>query len=148
VNTHQLRMPKRRKHLWAILFGMAAIALAIGGLAQPAVSHAEAVWDIGAYDSCARAADNRLLQTLDYGRHADEIRFCCDRSGGQWSQAQGCTAPPITAPPPQSPGEVIQAPGTGTATQQSPVDVGQAPQPGPVIPTPPAPRRYTPGWGI
>ena len=47
MNTYPLGMPKRRKHMPATLFGTAAIALAVGGLAQPAVSQAEAVWDIG-----------------------------------------------------------------------------------------------------
>lgn len=116
---------------------------------QPAASNAEAVWDIGEYDSCLKAANKSYGSHGDVERYADEIVFCCQTSGGHWSTTQGCTAPPVTAPAPQSPGEVIQAPGTGTAAQDLPMSNGQPPAPAPAPATPaPTTKRYSPGWGI
>lgn len=46
-----------RTRLPAAVLGSAAIALALGALAQPAVSPAEDnEWDVGAYDSCMKSA--------------------------------------------------------------------------------------------
>jgi hypothetical protein len=104
MNTPQLRMPKRRKHMSATLFGTAAIALAIGGLAQPAVSHAE--WDIGAYDECLKTASSVT---------------CCAFSGGEWDDRGPhgkCVAPAATAQTwPQQWWEV------GNAPQQAATDI-------------------------
>jgi hypothetical protein len=118
----KLRMPKRRKHMSATLFGTAAIALAIGGLVQPAVSQAE--WNIEEYDACLKNAS---------------ALFCCVASGGEWNINQYKCEAPAEAQPAQNPGGV----GTGTATQTS--DVGQAPVPGAATPTPAAPKNP---WGI
>lgn len=66
------------------------------------------VWDIGAFDSCVAAANDRFISgKTDNDTWGDEIRFCCERSGGEWSQTQGCTAPPATfQTQPQTPGSV------------------------------------------
>ena len=108
---------KWRKHMSNTIFGAAGIAMAVGGLVQPAVSHAEKVWDIGSYDSCAQAADNRFMAgKTNLATYTDEIRFCCDKSGGEWSQTQGCTAPPATfQTEPQTPGSVRLPPLPGKA---------------------------------
>ena len=114
-------MPKWRKHMSITVFGAAAVALAAGGLIEPAVSHA--VWDIGAFDSCTSAADARYVAgKTNNAQWQDEVRFCCDRSGGEWSQTQGCTAPAAaqtdptpTLPPVVVPGGTIQTrPGQAT----------------------------------
>jgi len=99
---------KGRKHISATLLGAAAIALAVGGLIQPAVSHAEPVWDIGEFDSCTKAAEQRFGSgQTNSAQYDDEVRFCCARSGGEWSQTQGCTAPPATfQTKPQTPRDV------------------------------------------
>lgn len=137
---------RRRLRTSATVLGGAAIALAIGGLAQPAVAHA--LWDIGKYDSCLRVADELLIRNkISVEEHTAEVKKCCAESGGEWSATQWCTAP-ATAPAPPSPGEVIEAPGTGTATQSSPVGADQPQQPAPATPTQSAPPRWTPGWGI
>jgi hypothetical protein len=59
----------------------------------PAVSHA--VWDIGQYDKCANAAmDRHISGKTDYATLRDEVRFCCERSGGEWSlSGNKCEAP-------------------------------------------------------
>lgn len=108
---------KRHKQVSAGIFGAAAIALA-AGLAGPPVSHAEKVWDTGSYDSCAFAADKRYAAgETNNATWQDEIRFCCERSGGEWSHSQGCTAPPATfQTQPQTPGSV-KAPRPGTAAK-------------------------------
>ncbi|MGE5694159.1 MAG: hypothetical protein ACM4D3_02690 [Candidatus Sericytochromatia bacterium] len=95
------------------IFGAATIAMAVGGLAEPAVS--QAVWDIGAYDSCEKAAHDRWIRENRTNQQLrDDLRFCCDRSGGEWSQTQDCTAPAAaqtdptpTLPPNVTPGGTI-----------------------------------------
>ncbi|KUH74154.1 hypothetical protein AU184_25585 [Mycolicibacterium novocastrense] len=118
-----------KKHsLW--VFGPAAIAVAIGVLVPPGVSQAKDEWDIGAYDTCIKAAQDRLnADKISPSQYYDELRFCCDMSGGQWAGGNGnhsagkCEAPPATAQTaPKSPGEVVQAPTAGTA------DPGQNPE--------------------
>jgi hypothetical protein len=129
MSTYQLPMPKRRKYLSATVFGTAAITLAVGGLAQPAVTHAEAVWDIGAYDSCVKAANKRFEGSkTNYDTWQDELKFCCQMSGGElspnvWSPSN-CTAPPMTA----------------QSAPQTRWDVGWAPQPAPATQAPNAPQ--------
>ncbi|BBX17297.1 hypothetical protein CRI77_04915 [Mycolicibacterium duvalii] len=135
------------------MFGAAAIAVILGGLAQPAI--ANALWDIGKYDSCQRVADELLSRgKASPAEHLADSLVCCAESGGEWSAAaEKCTAPPLTGPPAQSP--VIQAPGTGTATQSSPVGEAQTPgtggmPPAPVAPQPAADAHPAPAcrWGI
>lgn len=106
------------KNTGAAVFGAAAIALAIGGFAQPTVALAEKVWDIGEFDSCSKKAEDRFITgKTNSAQFADEIKFCCQMSGGEWTSAQGCTAPPATfQTQPQTPGSV-QAPRPGTATR-------------------------------
>jgi hypothetical protein len=103
MNTDQLHMPRRRRHMSATLFGTAAIALAVGGLAQAAVSHAE--WDIAAYDECLKTASTVT---------------CCAFSGGDWDDKGPhgkCVAPAATAQTwPQNWWEVGPAAQQGTAT--------------------------------
>jgi hypothetical protein len=85
---NQLQLPKWRKHMPVTIFGAAAIAMAVGGLVEPAV--AQAVWDVGAYDSCAWAVELRFVAgKTNAATLADEYRFCCERSGGEWSQNKG-----------------------------------------------------------
>ncbi len=87
-----------KHHPSVAVFATAAIALATGGLVAPALSYAEKVWDIGSFDKCAAQADMRYLSgTTNHATWQDEIRFCCDRSGGEWTANQGCTAPAATA---------------------------------------------------
>lgn len=145
MTTRQPLTKPRRRRASGIVFVATVVALGVGMLTQPAASNAEAVWDVGAFDGCMKAARKSYGSHGDLERYADEIVFCCQTSGGEWSITQGCTAPPVTAPPPQSPVEVIQAPGTGTATQDSPVGDVQPPAPAPATPTT---KRYSPGWGI
>ncbi|MGV0834749.1 hypothetical protein [Mycolicibacterium thermoresistibile] len=145
MNTNHTDTRGSRRH--GTVFVATVLALGVGALIQPATSQAEAVWDIGAYDKCIKAANNTYGQTADDRRLIDEYKFCCHTTGGQWHPLQGCTAPPVTAPPPQSPGEVVQAPGTGTAAEDSPVRDSETPAPAPAPPTPTT-VRYSPGWGI
>jgi hypothetical protein len=116
-------MKNRVARIPLLALGAAAIALATSG-----ASHAE--WDIGSYDNCVTAAGNRAVQnnSPNYGTQnsqlADDLRFCCDRSGGQWSQgscgappaaaqtdAQGPTLPPVVT----SGGTVVTRPGKASA---------------------------------
>ncbi len=115
MHTNQFQMPKWRN---VAVFKAAAVALAIGAFASPAVSHAEKVWDIGQFDSCVKAAEDRFGSgKTDSATLADEIRFCCDRSGGEWTASQGCTAPPATfQTQPQTP-HSVEAPRPTTATK-------------------------------
>ncbi len=89
-----------RKRIPATIFAAAVMALTAGGLAQPAVSHAEKVWDIGVYDQCIK--DNGTI-------HA---HFCCANSGGEWDYDNGkCTAPVAAQVDPVKPGS-LGVPGT------------------------------------
>ncbi len=107
MNTYQLRAPNRRTHMSATMFGTAAIALAIGGLAQPAISHA--AWDIEKYDKC-----------LQEGKSSDI--GCCIDSGGEltdWPELK-CVAPLTAQAPPENREGTGQLPGTGTNQQSEP----------------------------
>ena len=87
MRTNQFQVPKWRN---VTVFRAAAVALAIGAIAAPAVSHAEKVWDIGQYDSCVAAANNRYQSgKTDVTTWGEEIRFRCDRSGGEWTESRG-----------------------------------------------------------
>jgi hypothetical protein len=107
---------KTTKRISVATFATAAIAMIAGALVQPATAHAEKVWDIGAYDSCVAAANDRFVSAkTDDATWGEELRFCCDRSGGEWTQSQGCTAPPATfQTQPQTPRSVV-APRPGKA---------------------------------
>ncbi|MBY0287601.1 MAG: hypothetical protein K2X52_10665 [Mycobacteriaceae bacterium] len=131
--------------LW--VFGPAAVALSVGVLVPPAVSQARDQWDIGAYDRCLKAAEDRLFATDDVQRYYDERVFCCQMSGGVWSgdKSSGkCEAPPATA---QS---WPQAPWEANRTQPETAAPGQNPETpswgsGQVVPTGPGgPTLYTP----
>ncbi len=107
-----------RSHAAMLIVGAATLALAAGGLTAPAPAQAEKIWDLGAYDACAKAALDRYEQKkTDAATFADEVRFCCDMSGGQYnSAAMKCEAPPATfQTAPQRPRDVV-APRPGTAT--------------------------------
>lgn len=72
------------KRTSAAAFGALVMATITGGLAQPAIVHAERVWDIAVYDQCLK--DN-------YGEQSAHFR--CGKSGGQWDyDNKKCTAPP------------------------------------------------------
>ena len=114
--------PKCRKHISMTISGAAAVALATGGLIEPAVSHA--VWNIQDFDSCTKAAENRFINNkINSDQLNDEIRFCCDRSGGEWnSSTRRCNAPAAaqtdpttTLPPVLVPGgTIVTRPGQAT----------------------------------
>jgi len=98
----------------------AAVAVAIGSLVPAPVASAERIWDVAAFDTCMRAVAKRVEKgEITNQQAADEKRFCCEMSGGDWSKdAHGefCGAPPATAQTlPKSPGEIMQAPNSGTA---------------------------------
>jgi hypothetical protein len=77
-----------------------AVAFAAAVL-QPALAHAEKIWDVGDFDNCSKAAEDRYMTPGPAGSDpqtfADEIKFCCIRSGGEWHNTQGCTAPAARA---------------------------------------------------
>lgn len=83
---------------------LAAIAVAVGPLVQPAAAHAE--WDIEKYDRCL--TDPTKLDSE-----------CCIMSGGNWDKSGKCVAPPAdevsvpepTRPGPLVPGSVFNPPG-------------------------------------
>lgn len=118
-------MPKWRKHMSVTIFGRRPSPSLPEGLIEPAVSHA--VWNIQDFDSCTKAAENRYVNNqIDSSQRNDEIRFCCDRSGGEWnSQTKRCQAPAAaqtnpttpTLPPVVVPGGTI-ATRPGQATTQ------------------------------
>ncbi|WP_142386803.1 hypothetical protein [Mycobacterium hubeiense] len=104
-------------HTHRILVG-AVMALAIGALAQPAVSGAEREWDVGQFDDCIEIPTRQYeLGDISYDQWQQDSQACCIVSGGDWNAAAGkCEAPPATAQTaPQSPGEVVQAPSAGSA---------------------------------
>lgn len=133
MRTNQSHRPSSRRRRSATMVGTVALAAAVGTLAAPAVSHAEKVWDIGAYDSCMHAAESRYVNgQTDSDGFTDERNFCCIMSGGELNgsgMTAKCEAPPATAQSaPQAPWEAGRAPRPETAT------------PGQVAPPPPAPE--------
>jgi hypothetical protein len=111
------RVLERHKQISAGVIGAAAIALAVGGLLQPTISHAEKIWDIGDFDSCTKAAEKRFGSgQTNSDQLLDEIKFCCIRSGGEWTQGQGCTAPAATYAPKPTPLPSQVATGSGQAS--------------------------------
>ncbi|UXA17514.1 hypothetical protein [Mycobacterium sp. SMC-4] len=128
-----------RKRMSAAVVGTTAAALAVGALVQPAVSHAERVWDIQAWDTCMKGVREREEKgQISVQQALEEKRFCCDMSGGVWSaDANGsfCAAPPATA----------------QSAPQAPWDAGRAPRPqsagGGQTPAPNAPPPASGGPG-
>ena len=103
------------KRMPVAAIGAAVFAMTAGGLLQPAVSSAEKVWDIQAYDTCVNAADKRFVNgQTNWETYQDELVFCCTMSGGEVSKKQGCTAPATFQTQPQTPGSVV-APRPGKA---------------------------------
>ncbi|BBZ16200.1 hypothetical protein MGAD_05350 [Mycolicibacterium gadium] len=64
--THRVRTFKRSTA--ATVLGAAALALALGGLSEPAVSHAERKWDSDSYASCANVALKRMEKARPLSR--------------------------------------------------------------------------------
>ena len=95
-----MRFTQNRLHL----VGPAVLAAVAIAVASPAVSVAEAVWDIGEYDSCTRQLGGRPGSESDpIAQELENQRWCCHISDGVWTEAQGCVAPPaegadLTAP--------------------------------------------------
>lgn len=128
-----------QRNLRGSVFCAAAVALAFGALTQPGVAHAERVWDIQAYDTCMKGANDRYANdktTKD--EYTDERRFCCEMSGGQWDMFGNggwgeCGAPPATA----------------QSAPQAPWDAGRAPRPETAAPRAQAPAQAPaePGGG-
>lgn len=111
-------VPRWHKQISAGVFAAATIAMAVGGLLQPSVSHAEKVFDKKSYDSCAVAAEKRWVnKETDDATFNDELKFCCGRSGGVWTVSStgggSCGADTATfAPSPTPiPGQVATVPG-------------------------------------
>jgi hypothetical protein len=90
-----------RKHTSATLFAAAGIALAGGGLVQPAIASAERSWDLEIYDNC-----------IDGGY---TIQTCCVLSGGDYDpDAVTCYAPPAEKVQTEPEKPTINLPGTIT----------------------------------
>ncbi|MGZ8746339.1 MAG: hypothetical protein ACXWZ2_04715 [Mycobacterium sp.] len=72
-----------------LIGSVAAVGIAVG---SPAVAGAEAVWDIGAYDSCVAK-----IPTVPQGPDAyerDDFK-CCTESGGVYDHGnKKCVSPP------------------------------------------------------
>ncbi|SRX78615.1 hypothetical protein [Mycolicibacterium parafortuitum] len=122
----------------AALFVSAAL-VSVGGWLAPAVAHAERIWDIQDYDSCVRAADIRFVNGQTNGAtYADEVKFCCLRSGGEWHSVQHCTAPAALPGTVQSPGGLpLEAVDVGSRQRPS------APAAAPTVAADPAPPPTT-----
>lgn len=75
--------------------GFAVIAASAVAIAFPAVATAEAVWDIGEYDSCTNTLSGRPGSENDdiMAQEIENQKWCCYKSGGAWSDKQGCVAP-------------------------------------------------------
>ena len=92
----------RLRHLAAAGLFAAAATVSGSAIGETATACAEPrEWDVADYDSCIHAARVRYEQSkqtaADGQRYLDDLRFCCDRSGGVWGQTslgEGCVAPP------------------------------------------------------
>jgi hypothetical protein len=112
-----------------LIGGAAILAAAAIGLVQPAISHAVPEWDLGLYDSCLKAADDRFASgKTDVAQWAAENKLCCDISGGVWSLAT-CGAPPGTfETTPQTPHDVVAPlPTVATNAPATPAPGSRAP---------------------
>lgn len=90
--TTMIRIPKRAR---LRLVGSAVVAAGVVAVAAPAVAAAEAVWDIGEYDSCTRMLGGRPgSENEPIAQEIENQKWCCYKSGGEWSEKQGCVAPP------------------------------------------------------
>lgn len=101
---------------------LAGPALALG-VAIGSAGVANAVWDIGAYDSCIK----NIPDDVYLGEHGqDAVRECCWKSGGNWDPKKtdnNCVAPGVDSqgrvpthvmqplPLPAPPGDIGTAPG-------------------------------------
>lgn len=129
----------------ATVFGAAALALALGGLTQPAVSHAEKKWDFDSYASCANVALKRMQKgTTTIAQMREEIKFCCWRAGGQMN-GNTCEPAPMQGPPMPSDSPEVANPGPVVGGQNPPPAAPPEPVAQPQQPAPPPPR---PGWGV
>jgi hypothetical protein len=82
-------VPMRARRL---LVGSAAVAATV---VFPGVAVAEAVWDIGEYDSCTRTLSGRPgSENEPIAQEIENQKWCCYKSGGVWTEKQGCVAPP------------------------------------------------------
>lgn len=110
--------------------GYTVIAAAAVAIAFPAVATAEAVWDIGEYDSCTRTLGGLPgSESEPIAQEIENQKWCCYKSGGEWSEKQGCVAPPAegagSALPPG--GSKVDLP---TVSVRPPIE---APRPVPVV---------------
>lgn len=144
-DTHQVRTFRRDKCMSAAVFAAAALALALGGLSQPAVSHAEKVFDKKSYESCRGVAIQRHQNgTTTASQALEEVKFCCWRSGGQLNGSR-CEAAPMQGPPVPSDSPEVANPGPVVGGQNPPPAAPPEPAAQPAQPAPPPPR---PGWGV
>lgn len=113
---NQSHVLKRRKPVSATFFGAAAIAMAVGAIATPALAHAQ--FNKQSFDKCAEAADKRFVNgTTNQQTWQDEYRFCCDRAGGVWNRTtHECTEQAGSFQPGATslPDQVATGPGQGT----------------------------------
>lgn len=107
------------------LVGSAVVAGAAVAVAFPAVAVAEPVWDIGEYDSCTRTLGGiDGSESEPIAQEIENQKWCCYKSGGVWSEKQGCVAPPAEgAGSPLTPGgSKVDLP---TVRVQPPIDAPQ-----------------------
>lgn len=99
-------MTTRTHRLLPAILAAAAVALAGNAVGAAAVANAEREWDIGAYDNC--------MDDYAESPSAEEVKACCDVSGGVWNDDTGsCGAPPH--PDYQRPVPPLVAPGAQTS---------------------------------
>ena len=109
-----------------------AVTAFMAGLAIGASAVANAEWDIERYDTCTNALDRQFGRNeITEQQLMDGYKQCCIASGGVYSSAERCVAPPLY-PEPQGP--VAPAP---TAASQPPAP--------PIPPVAPRPTVIDPG---
>ncbi|MEO3758075.1 hypothetical protein ABGB19_07280 [Mycobacterium sp. B14F4] len=131
-------MPSTHRGTLAARLGRCLASTTVaGGLAAGATvtAGAEAVWDIGVYDSCL-AEQSKDPTTSDQWQAV--LQYCCIKSGGDWAGADGkCVAPvPEAQNVPRSPEQTTIPPI---------LDPGQIGPSNPLIPTPRGPNGATLG---
>ncbi|MFZ0833101.1 MAG: hypothetical protein WAM92_08465 [Mycobacterium sp.] len=124
-------MPNLAIHSSCVRRAMPAVAVSaavtLGVIGYPAGARAEPVWDIEEYDDCTSLIDSHEDPNLII----EEVKICCEGSGGVWQeQGNKCVAPRV-------------APGPGAVTPSSPprdiltVPGGSSVPPRPGLPTVP-----------
>lgn len=88
----------RFRRLLSVAVAVAALAIGAGTITDPAIGHAERVWDIENFDDCmSSAAPPQMNMSLN--EQKDMHRACCESTGGVFTDdgyLGKCTAPPAT----------------------------------------------------